>query len=198
MLRLADHGDSEPPHAKLALVLAAELRPVETDGVERRLAQLAGSGAALGDGGDPLRQLEDIGALILDRFPPRLERRHAQPVVGAVLATEIGRRRGVPLDIVSDGRRHFVAHRDAPDELLLDLADGHGRRHPGELQSELSWQCAHQVCCAELQTLLARSLRRGDLGWAIHLAELKLALPFDDETHQLALSDLGALRAHLN
>lgn len=213
MLRLADYRDSEPPHAELALVLAAELHPVDTDNVERRLDGLAVNGDALSESAEPPGELEALGALVVDRFPPppgrphddsdllldgALANGHAQPVIAAVIATEIGRRCGVPLGIVSDGRRHFVAHRDAAGGPLLDPVDAHRPRHPAELRCNLSWHCAHQVCCAVLQTLLDRALRHGDLGWAIHLAELKLALPFDDQTHQLALSDLGSLRAQLN
>jgi hypothetical protein len=111
---------------------------------------------------------------------------------------EVGRRRGVPLGIVSDGRRHFVAHREPAERVVLDFGSHRGLRSAADLQADLCWHCAHQVCCAMLQALLTRSLDRGDLAWALRLAELRLELPFDADTRQGALDDLTALRARLN
>ncbi len=209
---LAAYRDFEPAHAELALALAGELREVDAQDADARLARLA-ERVSVSPGTAPRAQLEQIGAIVLDHVKPPGERPAddsdlmldtalasgcGQPVVAAVLAAEIGRRCGVNLGIVSDGRRHFVAHRALTDPVVIDLGRRRGLRHPEELRADLSWHCAHQVCCAMLQALLARALERGDLAWALRLAELKLALPFDSHTRRHALSDLAALQAQLN
>jgi hypothetical protein len=45
--RFGDYTDLEPPHAELALALAAEFRAVDDQGVERELQRLAERLAAL-------------------------------------------------------------------------------------------------------------------------------------------------------
>ena len=209
---LAAYRDFEPAHAELALALAGELREVDSQDADARLARLAES-VSMSFGAGARAELESVAAVVLEHVKPPSERPPddsdlmldaalasgcGQPVVAAVLAAEIGRRCGVNLGIVSDGRRHFAAHRGLTDPVVLDFGRRRELRHPEELRADLSWQCAHQVCCAILQALLTRALERGDLAWALRLAELKLALPFDSHTRRHALSDLAALQAQLN
>lgn len=212
MRRFAEYTDLEPPHAELALSLAAEFRPVDEQAVERALQGVADRLAALG----PTRALEAlqwVGVLVRARInAPRyrllddedfmldsvLATGQGQPVMQAVVAVETGRRNGVPLGIVSDGRRHFVANRALREPLLLDFASPRGLRPAAQLRSHLDWHCAHQVSCAVLQNLSCRALESGDVGRAIRAAELKLELPFDPQTRDLASSDLRNMRARLN
>lgn len=81
---------------------------------------------------------------------------------------------------------------------MLDFASPRGLRPAAQLRSNLDWHCAHQVSCAVLQNVSCRALESGDLARAIRAAELKLELPFDHQTRDLAASDLRTLRARLN
>jgi hypothetical protein len=133
--RLVDYADVEPPHAELALALAAEFRPVDDQAVDRDLQGLADRLAELAPA-HALEALQWVGVLVRGRISaPRhrllddadfmldavLETGHGQPVIQAVVAVETGRRAGVPLGIVSDGCRHFVAHRTLREPLVLDF-----------------------------------------------------------------------------
>jgi hypothetical protein len=208
----ADYADVEPPHAELAMALAAEFRPVDAHAVERALQRLAERLAARAPR-HPLEALQWVGVLVRGEIAaPRyrllddadfmldavLASGHGQPVMQAVVAVETGRRNGVPLGIVSDGRRHFVAHRALREALLLDFGSVRGLRSAAQLRRNLDWHCAHQVGCSVLQNLSCRALESGDLSRAIRAAELKLELPFDHQTRELASSDLRDLRARLN
>ena len=210
--RFGDYTDVEPPHAELALALAAEFRPVDDQAVERELQRLAERLAALAPT-HALEALQWVGVLVRGRIAaPRhrllddadfmldavLATGRGQPVMQAVVAVETGRRNGVPLGIVSDGRRHFVAHRALREPLVLDFASPRGLRPASQLRRDLDWHCAHQVSCAVLDNLSCRAAESGDLGRAIRAAELKLELPFDPRTRELASSDLRSLRARLN
>lgn len=212
MRRFVDYTDIEPPHAELALALAAEFRPVDDQAVDRDLQRLAERLATLAPA-HALEALQWVGVLVRGRIAePRhrllddadfmldavLATGQGQPVMQAVIAVETGRRNGVPLGIISDGRRHFVAHRALREPLVLDFGSTRGLRPAAQLRRHLDWHCAHQVSCAVLDNLSCRAAESGDLGRAIRAAELKLDLPFDPQTRDLALSDLRSLRARLN
>jgi len=212
MRRLRDYNDSEPPHAELLLVMAAELHELDGPAAQRRLEELVARLARLRRTG-PLQALAQAAELAQARIAPpafrpsdgadlMLDRALAsgrgQPVIQAVVAVEIGRGVGVPLGVVSDGRRHFVAHREFDQAVVWDFARGPALRAAGELGADLSWHCAHQVAGAVLNTLLGRALHRCDLPGAIKAAELRLDLPFDADTRHHAERELAALRALLN
>lgn len=124
--RFGDYTDVEPPHAELALALAAEFRRVDDQAVERELQRLSERLAALTPT-HGVEALQWVGVLV-----SRPHRRAAPP---------------------------------APRRC---------RFH------------AHQVSCAVLDNLSCRAAESGDLGRAIRAAELKLELPFDPRTHELA------------
>jgi hypothetical protein len=200
-----------PSYADLALALASEFGPVDEAAAEARLWRIT---AALGDEQSPVpdEQLALVATAVTDTIGPEpfrpdgdedfmldavLARGHGQPVMLAVIAAEVGARHGVPLGIVSDGRRHLLAHQGAPSPLVADFA-ARRVRHPGELGANLRWHCAHQVACAVLHALRDRALGRADLVRAARVAELELTLPFDSATRRRARADLIALRAQLN
>lgn len=54
------------------------------------------------------------------------------------------------------------------------------------------------MSCGVLDNLSCRAAESGDLGRAIRAAELKLELPFDPRTREIASSDLRSPRARLN
>jgi hypothetical protein len=212
MTRFADCARAAcPSYAELALALAGEFRAVDEAAAEARLFCIA---AALGDREPhaPADQLGRVAAAVAESIGPVacrpdddedfmldavLAGGSGQPVMLAVIAAEVGARRGIPLGIVSDGRRHLVAHQEAATPLVADFAVRR-LRHPGELGANLRWHCAHQVACALLHALRSRALGRGDLVRAARAAELELTLPFDRAARRRARADLLALRAQLN
>jgi hypothetical protein len=210
MSRFAECARSAcPSYAELALALAGEFAAVDETAAEARLWRIA---EAVGDAWTPCEQLELVTAAVAEAIAPEpyrpdddgdfmldavLARGHGQPVMLAVIGAEVGARHGIPLGIVSDGRRHLLAHQQAAAPLVADFA-ARRLRHPGELGLNLRWHCAHQVACAVLHALRDRALGRGDLVRAARAAELELTLPFDDATRRRARADLIALRAQLN
>lgn len=122
MRRFGDYTDLEPPHAELVLALARSFgrwmtRPsTEISSDSRRgwprsrprMRWKLFSGWACWFAAASQRRAAGSSTM------PIHARRGActgrgQPVMQAVVAVETGRRNGVPLGIVSDGRRHFVA-----------------------------------------------------------------------------------------
>jgi Transglutaminase-like superfamily len=198
-----------PSYAELALALAGEFAEVDEAAAEARLWRIAD---AVGEAWAPSDQLELVTATVAGAIAPEpyrpdddgdfmldavLARGHGQPVMLAVIGAEVGARHGIPLGIVSDGRRHLLAHRQVEAPLVADFAVRR-LRHPGELGANLRWHCAHQVACALLHALRDRALGRGDLLRAARAAELELTLPFERAARRRARADLIALRAQLN
>ena len=212
MPRFADCARSEcPSYADLALALAGEFHDVDVDGAERALRRLEEMIAVAAEG-DPNEQLGEVAATVAGQIaPPRRRPREdedfmldvvlaegrGQPVILTVIAAEVAARQGMRLGIVSDGRRHLLAHRDADEPLVADFAAGR-LRHPLELRADLCWHCSHQVASALLTTLEERALERGDLPRAMRAAELQLALPLDPDARCDARVNLFGLRARLN
>ena len=144
MPRFADCARSEcPSYADLALALAGEFHDVDVDGAERALRRLEEMIAVAAEG-DPNEQLGEVAATVAGQIaPPRRRPREdedfmldvvlaegrGQPVILTVIAAEVAARQGMRLGIVSDGRRHMLAHRDADEPLVADFAAGR-LRHP--------------------------------------------------------------------
>ncbi len=162
-----------PTPFELAVALAEaepELVPFAAEGEAE--AQLRALGAACeltarADGGPEL--------LLIDRV---LEHGEGDPLIVAVVLAELGRRAGLPVGIVGGASGHYVAHQRLRAPLLLDpvsreLVDA---RELGVLQ----WRCGHQIAAELLDLLQPRYERVGDLRRALHVARLRLALPFDD------------------
>jgi regulator of sirC expression with transglutaminase-like and TPR domain len=212
MPRFADCARSEcPSYADLVLALAGEFHDADVDGAERALRRLE---AMIADTMEatPNEQLGEVAATVAGQIapPPRrprgdedvmldavLTNGRGQPVILTVIAAEVAARQGMRLGIVSDGRRHMLAHRDAEEPLVADFAAGR-LRHPEELRADLCWHCSHQVASALLSTLEERAVARGDLSRAMRAAELQLALPLDPDAHGHARVNLFGLRARLN
>jgi len=66
------------------------------------------------------------------------------------------------------------------------------------LAHEPEWRCGHQVAYTLLDEVELRCERAGDLARAIRAAELRCALPFDEEASERATVRLRRLRARLN
>jgi hypothetical protein len=202
-----------PPHAELAVSMAAAFHDVDAalvDGALDRLAEQmmpvpSDPVAALRAVADLWREdllpapAEDAGAVDLDcLFIDRaMSVRRADPLIQAVLAIEAGRRCGAPLGLVSNGSDHCVAHTRLEEPLVVrsptgQLADGR------TLAPVLSWRCAHEACGLLLDEMEDRLLRCNALGDALRCAQLRLHLPLDDRGEQCAQTRLAGVRARLN
>jgi regulator of sirC expression with transglutaminase-like and TPR domain len=203
-------GCACPPHAELALALAAEFRDVDVDGADAGLDALA---ARIGDVGElsPGEQLDVCAAAVATDLAPAgptwgsedlfldvgLQERRGHPAVLAAICVEAGRRAGVPLGIVATRGRWLVAHPQLEEDRLVDPRRGRALR-ASALASEPTWRCAHQLSLALLDELCTRARTTGDLMRAIRAAELRLALPLDARGLSRQRDELGALRARLN
>lgn len=199
-------GRSCPPHAELAIALAAEFRPVDVAAVEAALDRLAEGMSAARDA-HALDQLDVITgamasftaleaplespALLID---VTLERRRGHATTLAVIAAEAGRRAGLPVGVAGDGRCHVVAHPRA-GTTAFDPRLGAVRCMPSE---RTAWRCAHQVAFALLRAHIDRALRAGDIAGALRAAELRLELPMEGWAREQLQDELARLRARLN
>jgi hypothetical protein len=128
-----------PPHAELALSLAWAFEDVDATAVDADLEALARRLPAAASS-HPLAELKslarvgargetrdgaDTGCLLLHTV---LESRCPHPLALAIVAVEVGRRRGLSVGIVSNGEDHFVGHTDLPAPLLLDIQTGRSSR----------------------------------------------------------------------
>jgi Transglutaminase-like superfamily len=193
-----------PPPAELALSLAWEL---DADRVERNLTAL--SAAILTEvETKPAAQLAALGEAVtnmalcarLDGGPRELlidhalERGHAHPVLVAIVLQETGRRAGLPVGIVAGERGHFLAHQRLTEPRVLDPQTG--RLTGSDALGTLRWQCGHQLAATLLDLLQPRYERNGDLLRALHVARLRVTLPFEDMSE--AEQRLRRVTARLN
>jgi hypothetical protein len=105
-------------------------------------------------------------------------------------------RAGMPVGVVGVGGRHLVGHEHVTP-WLLDPVTGEvvDARTLGQ---EPEWRCGHQVADTLLDEVELRCERAGDLTRAIRAAQLRCALPFDDEASERAGLRLRRLRSRLN
>jgi hypothetical protein len=197
-----------PPHAELALSLAWTFEEVdaaaldaELDALTDRLPEPASP--------HPLDELKtlagfcrragepspvDTGCLMLHTA---LAARDPHPLAVAIVAAELGRRRGLAVGIVSNGETHCLAHTELPAPLLLQVEtaavlDAH------TLPPPLTWRCAHETAGLVLDELERRWLARGCLDHALQAAELRMCLPFDENGVRAAERRLATVKARLN
>jgi hypothetical protein len=197
-----------PPHAELALSLAwalEDLDAAELDGRLHALAEqlpvpasthpldelktLAGLGGPLGSPSDV-----DTDPLLLHRA---LDCKAPHLLMLTVVGAELARRRGLAIGIVSNGSDHCLAHTELAAPLLLpvgsaQLVDAH------TLPAPLTWRCAHETAGLLLDELEPRWLAQGRIDLALQVAELRLCLPFDENSQRVAERKLEQVRARLN
>jgi hypothetical protein len=184
----------------LVASLASELGDFDGEALERGLAALELPVAGLAALGHPVRAGVlrvradgDLDDLLIDRV---VAHGIGDEAVVAVVLCELGRRAGMPVGIVATEDRHFVGHEHIVP-WLLDPQTGElvdARELPGEPE----WRCGHQVVHTLLSEVELRCERTGDLARALRAAELRCALPFDEEAQERAELDLRRLRARLN
>jgi hypothetical protein len=199
------------PHAELALSLAAAFHEVDADAVEAAIERLA-VGFDAPSSGDPLDELHALAALLDDPAMPApvvgsdicclmlddaLDQGAAHPLVRAVIAVEVGRRRGVAVGLVSNGYEHCVGHERLDGPLLLrcdsgEVVDAH------TLSETLQWQCSHEACGLLLDELEQRWLLWMRIDDALHAADLRMRLPLDEKAIQAARLRVAHVRSRLN
>jgi regulator of sirC expression with transglutaminase-like and TPR domain len=206
----------DPPLDRLALALAAELRP-ETDAAGA-LAALDALGEEVAEAvADRPRTPETEMAALTEVLGSRhgfhgieedydhpdrsmldlvLERRIGLPILLSVIYVEVGRRAGVEVAGVGLAGHFVVGHFGAEPPLLVDPFH-RGRGLPGALTPRPvhPWD-ARATALRMLNNLVASYIARHDLGPAIRSAELRLAVAGSDR-EALEL-ELRGLRARLN
>jgi hypothetical protein len=199
-----------PPHAELAVSLAWELADLDGHELECGLDVLAA--ATLTDlPADPAARLTALGEPVTaGALRPRKHGGVADLLIGeivaegrghptalAVVLVEVARRAGIDVGIVADDAGHYVADLHSDEPWLLDPATGHVF-DANLLAGELTWRCAHQVVGVLLDLAQPRYERIGDLRHALRVAELRCALPFDDESRASARARLRRLASRMN
>jgi hypothetical protein len=180
-----------PPPADLARSIASELGDFDADRTERDLTALA---AAIRPETEhrPEGQLQALGEAVTNSaLSPRrgggpgtllidiaLARGHAHPVLIAIALQEIGRRAGLAVGIVAGASGHFVAHQRLTEPRVLNPGTGH--LVDADALGTLRWRCGHQLAAELLDLLQPRYERTGDLTRALHVARLRMTLPFED------------------
>ena len=210
-------ADPEPPIDRLALALAAEFRDVDWRAAGERLDRLGREVAdCLSDAPRaPHREAAACRLVLSDRHgfvgnhsdygDPRnsmldlvLERRLGLPISLSVLWVAVARRAGVALEGVGLPGHYVVGHFGATPPLLLDPFGG-GELVRDEFPEPLvrPWS-AHETVLRMLNNLVRSWLERGDLTRALRAADLRLAVPTDEETHAQYVSERASLQARLN
>jgi hypothetical protein len=198
-----------PPHAELALSLAWTFDEVDAAALDAELDALADLMPAPRSN-HPLDELKTLAPLAqYCAAPPSevdtegvllhtaLASGAPHPLAVAIVGTEIGRRRGMSIGIVSNGSEHCLAHTELPAPLLLlietgEVVDAHA------LPPTLTWRCAHETAGLLLDELEPRWLAQGRLDRALRAAELRLCLPFDENGKRVAQRKLRRVQARLN
>ena len=210
-------ADPEPPVDRLALALAAEFRDVDWREAGTRLDRLGREvGDCLSDAPRaPHREAAACRLVLSERHgfegnrsdygDPRnsmldlvLERRLGLPISLSVLWVGVARRAGVALEGVGLPGHYVVGHFGADPALLIDPF-GRGELVRSEFPEPLVRPSSPQETVLRMLNNLVRSwLERGDLTRALHAADLRLAVPTDNETHAQYVNERAALQARLN
>lgn len=199
------------PHAELSLSLAGAFHAIDAERVDRQLEALA-SRISLPAAAEPIDELHALAELLDDAAMPEsvfgsdvcglmlddaLAEGAAHPLMRAVIAVEVGRRRGLDLGVVSNGSDHCIGHEQLDEPLLLRADDG-AIVDAHTLSDTLQWHCSHEVCGLLLDELEQRWLLWMRIDNALQAADLRLSLPLDDESSQVARLKLERVRARLN
>ena len=213
---LAQEADS--PLDELALALAAEFHPADTDGALAELDSLGAELAELVEPGSPAGEVEACRVLLgqrhgfvgdrerydhpensmLDRV---LDRRRGLPILLSVVYVETARRAGIPLGGVGLPGHFVVGHFGADPPLLLDPFSGGlpakaPTGHPARRVLR-PWR-NHETVMRILNNLTATFGARCDFPSAIRAAELRLALPVPESARGALELELRSLQANLN
>ena len=210
-------SDPDPPLERLALALAAEFRDVAWSEVGDTLDRLGHEVADLLSGRPraPHREAAACRTVLRERHgfdgnrsdygDPRnsmldvvIERRTGLPITLSVLWVAVGRRAGLAIEGVGLPGHYVVGHFGADPPLLIDpFGGGELVRSDYPAQLVRPWS-AQETVLRMLNNLVRSWLERGDMTRALRAAELRLAVPADNETHAQYVNERAALLARLN
>jgi hypothetical protein len=192
-------------HAALALQLARELGRPDGRWVQARLAAL---GRRLPATDDPATELHAVGRTLADHLPARaggplllpdaLAAGHGHPAALAVAGTGIARAAGIPVGIVGNGRRLYLAHEELDGPFVVNPRRPDRLIDARRLGCDLTWRCAHETAHAVLEHVAERAERELDLPTAMASAALRLMLPLDDDARAGVEAEHVRLLARLN
>jgi regulator of sirC expression with transglutaminase-like and TPR domain len=210
-------ASADPTLDLLALALAAAFRPIDAARALATLDVLGEEVASVLNGSARTPQAEVLalshvlGALhrfagdteqydrpensMLDRV---LNRRRGLPILLSAVYIESARRADVPLAGVGLPGHYVVAHFGAAEPLLLDPFSGGTPIAPDVPSALVRPWTPQETAMRMLNNLVPAFQRRGNLTGALRAAELRLALPTDDDEHDRVHAELAALRAGLN
>lgn len=188
----------------LLLALAAEFRPVDSVAAREQLDELSRAlfGVARPDPRSTaariaatlwvetgIRPSQATDGLFFDRV---VSDRRGDPALLAALYCEAARRAGVPLYVLSNGRRWLVGLPDGHRIVTIDPtspADVRSAQDPLALRAH----CAHELADAVLCELARRFRSLDRLREARRALELRLLLPLKEVLLDLARAELRAL-----
>jgi hypothetical protein len=198
-----------PPHAELALSLACCFEDVDAAALDAELDAIA-SLLPTPSSEHPLAELKSLTGLAARCVRPpdevdtegvllhtALASEAPHPLTLAIIGAELARRRGMAIGIVSNGEDHCLAHTELAVPLLVPVETGQVL-DAHSLAPTLTWRCAHETAGLLLDELEPRFLAQGRLDKALHAAELRLCLPFDENGKRIAERKRQRVRARLN
>jgi hypothetical protein len=175
-----------PPVAEILLALAGEFRDVDAAAADARLDELALP--LFGMAGGDLRVAAAALANILDTDPgfdadrssvaglwldAVLESRAGHPLVLAAIATEVGRRAGLNVHVLSAPTGWYAGLGDGDRLWLVDATMDGSKADPWSLRRH----CAHELAFAALMGLGERYEKVGDAHRAGRAEILRSQLP---------------------
>jgi regulator of sirC expression with transglutaminase-like and TPR domain len=205
-----------PELDRLALAMAAELRPTDAPAALVALDALGAElAAAAPPGSRPAAQAEALTAVLAERhgfaggpepyaepelsmLDAVLRRRRGLPILLSVVYVAAARRAGWPVWGVGLAGHFVVGHFGAGGPLLLDPFRGGAPLPPALAGAQLRPWSAHETVARMLSNLVHGSTSRMDLPLAIRAAELRVLVPAPAAARERVQAELRALRARLN
>jgi len=193
-----------PALADVMLAVAGEFGTVDRRRADDRLDEVARMLFGLA-GLEPITQAEQLVAVLHDALAFRatsdddpagllldqvLEHRRGDPLLIAVLGSELALRAGVGAAVYCSPTRWFVG---LPHGDRLILLDARLREGCGAAPRHIRGLCPHEVAFCVLTGLARRYAAQKRHREARHAARLRLALPIDPDLHDAVVSDLETL-----
>lgn len=212
----AELAQSEAPQLdRLALAIAAQLRPVDESAALSELDRLAGEVVRHGLGVTPAEQLGALEAVIGRRegfagdvveydnpdnsmLDLVLQRQRGLPILLSVVWIEVGRRLGLPLRGVGLPGHYVAGWFGVGEPLLIDPFKG-GVRITDPLPSgALEPTSPHLTALRILSNLVGSYERRGDVSRMLMAAHMRLDLPLGDRDRHVMEFEYKRLSARMN
>jgi hypothetical protein len=147
----------------------------------------------------PRADLAAVARLLQERLPSpgpvllpaALRSGRAHPLAATAAGVAAAQRAGMAVDVVGNGDRVWLAHRDDDCTLVVDPGAPIGSFEGGLLGVDLHWRCAHELAALTLGVVARRAERAGDLDLALRVVSARMTLPVEH-------GEVAALRARMN